>query len=152
MPSGTGLFSLIVRLFSGSLLRDLGDYAKREARLAAIATAGLLAALTFALGTVALCFVVAHATLAPQIGTLPSLAVLTGVCVALAVVSMLVGVIAARSLAVRPTIHPPSAKALTRTAPMRLQSRLSYREADEVTALLIGLIIEDALLRRARRR
>jgi hypothetical protein len=148
MPAGNGFFSLAIRLFSGSLLHDLGDYAKREARLAVISAGGFLAALTFVLGTIAFCFALAHVALAPVIGTLQSLATLTAVCLVLAVASLLAGLSAARSLTVRPQITSPNPKALAR----QLSPRLTPRDRDEIAALLLSAVLEELLSRSRHRR
>jgi len=137
----------VLRLISGSQLEELGTYARREAKLTAIAVAGFLAALTCALGAAALCFALIHTVLAPRIGALASLAALTGVCLAFALLSTLVGVHAGRSLAEWPRLHRPVLPA----ARLRAQTMLSGSESDEVVVLLLSAVLED-LLRPGRRR
>ena len=142
------LLSLLVRLFSGSLLDDLGQYAKREAKLAVISAGSLLAGLGFALGAAALGFAVVHSMLAPRIGTVASLFTLIGVCLALGLFSLLIGILSARSLPVPPTLHPPRLPApdqLVRHA--RLGS-----EADEIAILLLSAVLEDLFAHRRQRR
>jgi hypothetical protein len=146
MRAGSGLLSLLARLASGRLQHEFGTYARREARLAAIAVAGFVAFLTFLLGAAAITITMFYTMLAPRFGALGSLAILIGVALAVALASLLVAIRAAKAFARWQGIR----ERLPKPQPASIRRR-SYDD-DALVAVLISALFEQLMSssRRAR--